>query len=367
MIHGLERRLRPPRLGSIGLGITVQPNEGKPYPREVEYFVVAEEIADVYGEKPTALPVRFPWPEPEQVLHSIDYVLRKGRSVVRRCDGMHATELRAAGADVSFPCKIDLTNPYARCPDGCRASARLSVVIPKTPLGIWEVRVGGIQRIADLLSQLRLYRAAVGPLTQLPFDLERVAQQEQYMTATGEVAWRTGYPIRVRCPYTVETVVALQEARGLPIALPPAPHEEDVVDAETDNGDVHAGGAEATAEPTGAGTNPGTERPSTSLGPAGVEFGYVTLHGPAGRSASAGAPLTDDWDISMAFAAARDLGLGPDEYTGYLAAVYGTDVDNLSPDALARQQAILTALRRQTPETRAITIEAMRRKGRTRR
>ncbi len=235
MIHDLDRRIRPPRLGTIGLGIKVG-SDDKERPQEVRYFVVGPEIAKVYGEQPTRLPVRFPWNEPGQVLHSIFYVQRKGRVKVRQCDGRMFTEIRSEGKDVCGDCpkSKDPDNLYAPCEFGCRATARLSVLIPKTRLGIWEVRLGGLGRIADLMAELRLYRAAIGPLSQFPFEVERLEVEEQYFSKDGP-RWRKGYPVRLRSPYTIEEVAALHEAQGMQPALSPAPQEEDVVDADEED------------------------------------------------------------------------------------------------------------------------------------
>ena len=242
MIHGLDRRIRPPRLGTIALGIKVGSGSAE-HPQETSYFVVAPdgEIAKKYGEKPTTLPVRFPWNEPEQNLHDIFYVQRKGRSKVRQCDGRTFVEIQPGGKDVEGDCPKAKTpeNLYAPCSFGCRATARLSVMVAGTRMGIHEIKIGGLQRIADVLASLRLFRAAIGPLSQFPFEVGRVQVEEQYFKADGSPQWRKGYPVQVRSPYTLEEVAALHEAQGVQAALPPAPHEEDVVDLEDEDGNGH--------------------------------------------------------------------------------------------------------------------------------
>ena len=351
----IERRMRPTRLGMIGLGVTVGD-----HPKEVEYFVVGEEIAKVYGDTPTRLPVRFPWPEPEQVLHSVGYVLRKGRSVVGRCDGRQFIEIRAEGKDLVRPCQLPADDDYAQCPLKCRPSARLSVVVAKTPLGIWEVRVGGAQRIADLLGQLRLYRAAVGPLTQFPFEIERVEVQEQYFKAGGEVAWRKGYPIRVRSPYTVEEVAAIQEARGLPVALPPAPHEENILDEEEPNGEptrepdrAMDGGDTSPSAPQRTGESgapvareapiPGRDGEARDVASDVARRGSEDPEPPAAplklpREAKSAAPTDAPVDVSMCYKYAAECGVGADLYERYFEAHHGVRTSD-APDALVAREA----------------------------
>ena len=309
IMRTLEQRMRPPRIGTIGLGIVVGTGTQQ-RPSEVDYFVVPPDgpIARVYGDKPKRLAVRFPWPEPTQVLHSIAYTLRAGRSVVRRCDGERSTEIQRGG-DVVSKCERP-AGPYAQCPAKCRATARLSVIVPKTPFGIWEIGLGGTQRIATVLGDLTFCRGT-GPLTQFPFELERVEVQEQYYDAQGQVRSRKGYPMRVRSPFTLEEVVALQEARGLPIALPAA--EEDVLDDEPE--------ASATAPAIVASDRSATAAPSSEpMPPAADEATAAARHFDA-----AVPPKSATWDISMCQRAAARLGATDVDYRRYLLGVYGTD------------------------------------------
>ena len=344
MIHNLDRRIRPPRLGTIGLGVKVGVGDNE-RPKEVRHFVVPPEIAKVYGAEPTRLPVRFPWNEPEQCLHSIFYEQRKGRTKVRQCDGRLYTEIHAAGQDVQGTCPRakEPDNLYAVCALGCRARARLSVLVPKTRLGIWEIRLGGLGRIADLMAELRLYRAAIGPLSQFPFEIERAEVEEQYFAQEGP-RWRKGYPVRLRSPYTLEEVAALHEAQGVQAALPPAPHEEDVVDADED-------------ELNGEAAKPQAVAPATApLSPPASPAGRIEADPPAVEDA--------EIDISVMFATAAKLGITPVDYTDYLAGVYKTDVDNLPlPRAITEQRDFLArdpATVRQTVEKVAANVRSRR-------
>ena len=59
-IKGLSDQLTLPRLGKIKLGIMKENAIGKKYPSETEHSVVPDEVAAIYGDKPTALDVMFP-------------------------------------------------------------------------------------------------------------------------------------------------------------------------------------------------------------------------------------------------------------------------------------------------------------------
>lgn len=59
-LNNLSGVRRLPRLGKIRLGVKVKNSQGKEYPRETDYFVVPEEIRDVYGEMPKELDILIP-------------------------------------------------------------------------------------------------------------------------------------------------------------------------------------------------------------------------------------------------------------------------------------------------------------------
>lgn len=353
MIVGLDRRIRPPRLGTIGLGIKVG-SGAQEHAQEVRYFVVAPEVAKVYGEQPTTLPVRFPWNEPEQVLHSIYYEQRRGRVKVRQCDGRMFTEIRSGGKDVWGDClkAKDPDNLYAPCEFGCRARARLSVLVPKTRLGIWEIRMGGLGRIADLMAELRLYRAAIGPLSQFPFEIERMETEEQYFSNEGP-RWRKGYPVRLRSPYTLEEVAALHEAQGVQAALPPAPHDEDVVDTDEDE----ANGGKPRSEPvqpvapppaSPAGrTEPDLDPPLTFIPPDRPPDGGDTLTIERPRTLAQPAapePLAGLVDVSMCYKWAAECGMTPELYERYFEAHHGVRTGDAPDAVVAREAAEFRAL-----------------------
>ena len=65
-IKGISDRPRLPRLGKIRLGIKVEEEGKKPYPRAVDYFVCPPEVQAVLGEKPRSLPIAFPTDDPDQ-------------------------------------------------------------------------------------------------------------------------------------------------------------------------------------------------------------------------------------------------------------------------------------------------------------
>jgi hypothetical protein len=206
-------------------------------------------------------------------------------------------------------------------------------------------------------------------LTQFPFEIERVETQEQYFKTTGEVAWRKGYPIRVRSPYTVEQVAAIQEARGLPMALPPAPHEEDILDEDDENGaskptrepdrpkptlqppsalaSLGAAGeyAQRTGEsgapvareapPAPAGEahatppGPAQEKPERGAKPAGA--------GPDGPAALPREATPEIPDISLCYKEAAECGVSPDLYGKYFEAHHGVRTSD-APDAIVARE-----------------------------
>src|SRR3990167_3015701 len=233
MIKTLARRARLPRLGVIRLGIKALTDTGKEYPKEVPFFVMPFRIADIVDE-PTKLTVLFPHDDPERVLDA-SYIRYAGKLLTLKCDGERFIDIKKDGTETLGACQKPEQGP---CPCGARAVGRLNVILYDAPLGVWQVMVGGDQRLADLMTELIVFRAAFGRLTDIVFEIERVPTEIQVRTEKGRLS-RTGWPVHVRCSFTAKQARAL---RGLaPEALPlaigvieehddePAPDEPETV------------------------------------------------------------------------------------------------------------------------------------------
>lgn len=88
-IHGITDKLILPRLGKIRLGIMKETEQGKKYPAETEYFVVPSEVADIYGDEPTEIPVMFPVDDDEMIFPHY-YKWFQGSGLKCKGDGLTA-------------------------------------------------------------------------------------------------------------------------------------------------------------------------------------------------------------------------------------------------------------------------------------
>ena len=225
MIQRLVNRQRLPRIGKIKLGVTVTKTnaEGKTvsFPKEVDYFVVPPELVELYGEKPTRLPVLFPVDDIDRILPN-RYERYSGGLLTLECDGVQATEIPLKGPEVRYTCKRPMAEPGKPTPEcECKAKAKgtLNVIVMGGGIGTYQIPIGGEQRIADLINQLDVFKKIFGSLTAInghpiPFEIVRVRQQAQIRKGgdDGERLTREGYPVKIECRFTVEQAL---EARGM--------------------------------------------------------------------------------------------------------------------------------------------------------
>lgn len=320
MIAGLEQLYRPPRLGVIRLGIKVPNRDGAgEHPQEVPYFVLPQDLVGVFGERPTRLvDIRLPFNDPAKNLHSIFYEKRAGRLLTIRCDGVECVEIPVDGHERVIECRKDPKDLWKACECGARARAKLSIVVPQTRAGLWEVPIGGLRRIADLMSELQLYALKFGRLTGIPFDLARVGTEENYRKQDGMRAARTGYPVHLSCPVTDSQAALIAGADVvIPAARPPAD------EGRTWGVDVGAGARTAVRE----------------VGEPAAESVGAVDH-------AEGDELPDedegvDWDISVAFKAAAAVGVSATMYERYLFNQYGARSGDLKDEDVRKERARL--------------------------
>lgn len=335
-IHGLEALARFPRREIIKLGVRVPTKAGDDVrPQEVDYFVVPPELRPLLGDKPKAIVVLFPADEMERLL-TMRYERYSGRKgggpseagglLTVDCDGRECREIPLQGETVVHPCWKEPRKP-CRC--GATASARLNVMVMDGPVGTYQVRIGGEQRIADLQMQLQVYHRLLGRLTGIPFILRRVSASRQIRDDTGKRLVKTGWPVRIDCQFTVAQAL---RARGLDPTdlrrLPALPEEQEPEHALIPEAEINGGEAPAAAGapgPAAPGPAPAADRDS------GERLAQV----PA-----------EEFDISIAFQwAGLTLGVSAEEYRRYLERSYGTDVDNLPLRAYGEQREALLRAR----------------------
>lgn len=318
MIKTLGMR-RLPRLGTIRLGVKEIAASGKSYPKNVEYFVIPDELKPLIGERPTRIPVMFPANEPERVLESwLEKYEGGGQDrpgvLTIRCDGERYTKIPREGGEQETGACLREINPETGaalkpCECGATAVGRLNVMVLGGPIGIYQVVMGSERQIAALTFDLRLYHRTFGSLTEIqgrpiPFELIRQEETMSYLK-DGKRQARTWNPVRLTCGITNLEAMAYAGIQvltsgkgGAAPALPPA-SEQDVDDHAHDHEDV-------------------------------------------------------EWDISLCTGTAVKLGVAAPLYFKYLEAQYRVDRDNLPPSALLRERGRLQGVEHGSEQAKAL-------------
>jgi len=174
---------RIPRLGKVRLGIKTQsPQSGKEYPRAVDYFVVPEEVAKIYGEKPKELDILFPLEDDEQFAPQFLRAYSKTQGLVCIGDGNSCrrkvdtkTGAMASHETQLWEWKETICNPQD-CPEYqrkyCRRVMNLLFLLPKVPgLGCWQIDTSSFHSIVNINSMLSLLRGILGRCAMVPLTL----------------------------------------------------------------------------------------------------------------------------------------------------------------------------------------------------
>ncbi|MDP3063729.1 MAG: hypothetical protein Q8O40_11060, partial [Chloroflexota bacterium] len=214
-IKGVSDRPRLPRLGKIRLGIKVEEEGKKPYPRAVDYFVCPLEVQAVLGEKPTSLPIAFPTDDPDQWASHYYRRYSSFRGLTCRGDGEKATRWvdlekavdKATGElptqEQSHPrfwpvasretkktIQREIECPPLSCPEfaqkQCKPVMNLQFMLPTVEgIGIWQLDTSSWNSIRNVLAGLNLVKSltrsvlGVPRLQLIPLTLSLVPLQVQ--------------------------------------------------------------------------------------------------------------------------------------------------------------------------------------------
>ncbi len=205
-----------PRIGKIRLGIKVQKirTDGKvvTFPRETQYFVVPEEVAEVYGTEPTELDVMFPVDDEEVVFPQ--KLAWYGSGAGLRCHGNSEEALRRGGdgewKSISCPCDQLKTEQNPR--GECTQVSSLMVLLPKVSMGgCYQINTGSAISTTDVNSAIDFIRAVVGRIALVPLKLRRVPREIVYQ---GQV--RIHYTLSLVLDGNIEVIRQLRNETSIP-------------------------------------------------------------------------------------------------------------------------------------------------------
>ncbi|WP_029421727.1 hypothetical protein [Alicyclobacillus macrosporangiidus] len=178
---------RVPRVGKIHLGIRTTNNEGKEYPKAVDYFVVkpdestseaaAAAFHSVYGDKPQEITVAFPTNDPEQFFPQYLAAYQGGGGKYKlfcKGDGETASRSDGQGGRVQIQCL------YKDCPiyqqGKCKEIGRLQFFLPDVPgIGVWQIDTSSYHTTSNLNGSIQMIRALTGGrIAMIPLKLRIV-------------------------------------------------------------------------------------------------------------------------------------------------------------------------------------------------
>ncbi len=209
-IIGLSEKRRLPRLGKIHLGVKDVNAKGVEYPKAVDYFVVPEEVAEVYGEKPTELDIVIPTEDPAIFFPQFYKQYSNKRGLVCKGDGSTANRVGEDGEMIEITCNPDTCEFYLK--DDCKPVGNLLFVLPKVKgFGVYQVDTSSWNNIINLNSEIALLKNLLGRISGIPLKLTREVQKVQQKGAIRNIAL-----IHIRSPYSLTELQNSKKALGAP-------------------------------------------------------------------------------------------------------------------------------------------------------
>jgi hypothetical protein len=176
-IKGLSDRRRLPRIGRIRLGLKAVTTTGKEYPKEVEYFVVPEEVKKIYGDKPTELDIMFPLNDLNAVFPCAYKHYGSGKGLKCSGDGEVAHRVNENTKEIEqISCPCNLLEEKK-----CKQTGTLMAMLPKVSVGgIYQCTTSSINSIIDINSGLDYVSALLGRFAMVPLKLRRVKTETHH-------------------------------------------------------------------------------------------------------------------------------------------------------------------------------------------
>ena len=242
-IDGLTTQRRLPRLGKIRLGIKAISQNGREYPKAVDYFVVPPEVGEIYGPEPRTLDIILPVDSEELLASTFYKAYSASRGLVCKGDGLSANRLIDTGQKAVEPGTGVITGPIAgrnaqatewalgitcpgrECPyygeKQCRELMSLQFMMPNVPgLGVWQLDTSSYHSIVNIYSGMELVRGIFGTVAMIPLTLSL-----EPMEVSPEGQKKTVHVLHLRSKGTLAQI-AEQRAQPLVPSLIPAPDEE---------------------------------------------------------------------------------------------------------------------------------------------
>lgn len=185
-IKGLSEEARLPRVGKIRLGLKVphatrkvmDPETHKQvpvtYPKEVPYFVVPEEVAEVYGPEPRELDILLPVND-RRIIFPQSYRMYGRAGLKCSGNGEVATFTNDQFEYEDRTCPCPFYDPEGGSKSKCKRMGVLMAILPRVTMsGVYQITTSSVNSIIDVNSGLKYCLAMLGRFAWVPLQLRRV-------------------------------------------------------------------------------------------------------------------------------------------------------------------------------------------------
>lgn len=196
--------IRPPRIGQVKVGEKTE----KGYPTSTDYFIIDSDYADkvkaVYGEKPKALKIFFPF---DNIEDNLDEMYRYYGSSGIKCKGDGETFMKFDETMTLPPkCPCDFAEPPEGQKQQCFPSMIMAFVIKGIGItGVWHFSSKSIYSRNNVRASMLMVKEVSGKLAGMPFIL-RVEMRKSATAGSSHV-----FPvISVDCEMDIEKLAEKQ-------------------------------------------------------------------------------------------------------------------------------------------------------------
>ena len=238
-IKGVSNIRRLPRKGKIGLGI--KQSAPKFSIKDVEYFIVPEEVKKFYGEKPTELNIVFPLsgldengqPDLGGIYPQALKLYGSSKGLKCKGDGEIAMRANDKGIFEEVECPCDLFGAK----NGCRKVGTLLFFLPRVSMGgVYYIDSGSWNSMVDVQSGIALalemlrnpYTGEYNSIAMLPFKLRRVFKMVKHGDRQDK-HW----------PLTCELNIPLERINQIREGMPRVQFPEKVLQIEGDKEEIY--------------------------------------------------------------------------------------------------------------------------------
>lgn len=242
MIKGLSEQRQMPRLGKIRTGVKVANKSGNgEHPESVDYFVLPEELAGIFGDKPKSLPIMFPVEDEAKFASQYYKAYSSFRGLVCKGDGETCWRLiDTKTGDFAHRDTVETIRKELPCSGRdctlyqqkkCKEVMNLQFLLPSVPgLGVWQLDTSSYHSIVAVNSAVELIRNICGRISMIPL---RLTIEPKEVSPDGKK--KTVNILQIRTDITLAEIQKLGALPPSQVMLPPPDEDKpDLLYADAD-------------------------------------------------------------------------------------------------------------------------------------